>query len=92
MNAQVVDAVHAKGSYIFCQLWALGRAARPAIFHERFPDYPFVAPSPIPLSKLPDDVPRELTLEGEAVFNLSGIYLISFTLGDRDQRLCTLVR
>ncbi|ORY69023.1 uncharacterized protein BCR38DRAFT_482499 [Pseudomassariella vexata] len=24
---KVTDAVHAKGSYIFCQLWALGRAA-----------------------------------------------------------------
>lgn len=26
---RVTDAVHAKGSYIFCQLWALGRAANP---------------------------------------------------------------
>ncbi|KAH7109892.1 hypothetical protein B0J11DRAFT_601432, partial [Dendryphion nanum] len=25
---KVVDAVHAKGSYIFCQLWALGRTAK----------------------------------------------------------------
>ena len=24
---QVTDAVHAKGSFIYCQLWALGRAA-----------------------------------------------------------------
>jgi len=28
---EVTDAVHAKGSYIFCQLWALGRAANGAV-------------------------------------------------------------
>ncbi|OJJ08266.1 hypothetical protein ASPVEDRAFT_57410 [Aspergillus versicolor CBS 583.65] len=27
----ITDAVHARGSYIFCQLWALGRAAIPEI-------------------------------------------------------------
>lgn len=26
---KVTDAVHAKGSFIFCQLWSLGRAAKP---------------------------------------------------------------
>jgi len=26
---EITDAVHAKGSYIWCQLWALGRTARP---------------------------------------------------------------
>ncbi|KAF4979353.1 hypothetical protein FZEAL_4429 [Fusarium zealandicum] len=28
---QITDAVHAKGAYIFCQLWALGRVANPKI-------------------------------------------------------------
>ncbi|KAH7083498.1 hypothetical protein BKA63DRAFT_154132 [Paraphoma chrysanthemicola] len=28
---KVTDAVHAKGSYIFCQLWALGRTASPDV-------------------------------------------------------------
>lgn len=28
---KVTDAVHAKGCYIFCQLWALGRAANPEV-------------------------------------------------------------
>ncbi|KAK4150589.1 hypothetical protein C8A00DRAFT_17913 [Chaetomidium leptoderma] len=28
---QVTDAVHAKGSYIFAQLWSLGRTANPAV-------------------------------------------------------------
>ncbi|KAL3486074.1 hypothetical protein BJX62DRAFT_242315 [Aspergillus germanicus] len=27
----ITDAVHARGSYIFCQLWALGRAAQPEV-------------------------------------------------------------
>ncbi|CAI7670751.1 unnamed protein product [Penicillium viridicatum] len=27
----ITDAVHERGSYIYCQLWALGRAANPAI-------------------------------------------------------------
>ena len=31
---QIVDAVHAKGSYIYLQIWALGRAARPALLHK----------------------------------------------------------
>ncbi|TFK92882.1 NADH:flavin oxidoreductase/NADH oxidase [Polyporus arcularius HHB13444] len=58
---KVTDAVHAKGSYIYLQLWALGRAARPAALKQENPDFPYVAPSPIPLSTSPDDVPRELT-------------------------------
>ncbi|KAK4240506.1 hypothetical protein C8A03DRAFT_41928 [Achaetomium macrosporum] len=28
---KVTDAVHAQGSYIFCQLWSLGRAASPQV-------------------------------------------------------------
>ncbi|KAM5541251.1 hypothetical protein V8D89_005180 [Ganoderma adspersum] len=59
---KVVEAVHAQGSYIYLQLWAMGRTARPDILHKEFPDAPFVAPSPIALSTqagLP--VPRELT-------------------------------
>ncbi|KAK4235417.1 hypothetical protein C8A03DRAFT_36732 [Achaetomium macrosporum] len=28
---QITDAVHAKGGFIFCQLWALGRAANPVV-------------------------------------------------------------
>ena len=31
---QVTDAVHAKGSFIFLQLWALGRVASPRILKE----------------------------------------------------------
>ncbi|KAI0677543.1 NADH:flavin oxidoreductase/NADH oxidase [Trametes maxima] len=58
---KITGAVHAKGSYIFLQLWALGRAARPALLHQENPDYPYVSASAIPLSTSPEDVPRELT-------------------------------
>ncbi|KAI0693777.1 NADH:flavin oxidoreductase/NADH oxidase [Cerioporus squamosus] len=58
---KITDAVHAKGSYIYLQLWALGRAARPKVFHAEFPDYPYVSASDIPLSTSPNDIPRPLT-------------------------------
>ncbi|KAI0742656.1 NADH:flavin oxidoreductase/NADH oxidase [Daedaleopsis nitida] len=58
---EITDAVHAKGSYIFLQIAALGRSARPAQLKQENPDYPHVAPSPIALSTSPEDVPRELT-------------------------------
>ncbi|KAI0696399.1 NADH:flavin oxidoreductase/NADH oxidase [Cerioporus squamosus] len=51
---KVTDAVHAKGSYIYLQLWALGRAARPAALKQENPDFAYHEP---------DDVPRELTKE-----------------------------
>ncbi|KAI0355742.1 NADH:flavin oxidoreductase/NADH oxidase [Trametes cingulata] len=58
---KITDAVHAKGSFIYLQLWALGRAARPAALHQEDPNYPYVSSSPIPLSTSPNDIPRELT-------------------------------
>ncbi|KAI0640742.1 NADH:flavin oxidoreductase/NADH oxidase [Trametes meyenii] len=58
---KITDAVHAEGSYIFLQLWALGRTARLAMLHQENPDYPHVSASPIALSTSPEDVPRELT-------------------------------
>ncbi|KAI0702592.1 hypothetical protein C8Q76DRAFT_802206 [Earliella scabrosa] len=51
---KITDAVHVKGSYIFLQLWSLGRCERPAAL-----DY--VAPSCSPLCSSADYVPRELT-------------------------------
>lgn len=56
----VTDAVHAKGSYIFMQLWALGRAANPAVLAEEGNDY--VSASDIPLTEPARDPPRPLTL------------------------------
>ncbi len=57
--------MHAKGSFIYSQLWALGRAARPELLQKEYPDAPYVSSSPIPLSDRPNDIPRELTKDGE---------------------------
>ncbi|PIL29744.1 hypothetical protein GSI_08183 [Ganoderma sinense ZZ0214-1] len=61
---KIVEAVHAKGSYIYLQLGAMGRAARPHVLLKEFPDAPFAAPSPTPLKSQPEPVPRELTKDG----------------------------
>ncbi|GLB35701.1 putative nadh flavin oxidoreductase nadh oxidase [Lyophyllum shimeji] len=60
---QVTDAVHANGSYIFLQLWALGRTAEPDVLIAEDPSFSFVAPSSVPLSERPAPPPRELKLE-----------------------------
>jgi NADPH2 dehydrogenase len=68
---QVVDAVHENGSFIYLQLWALGRTAFPDVLQEEG-GYPLIAPSPIPLStkndpnappSTPQAVPRALAIE-----------------------------
>ena len=47
------------------QLWALGRTARPNLLQLENPDFKVVAASPIALKQFPDNVPHELTKEGE---------------------------
>ncbi|KAI9691460.1 MAG: hypothetical protein M1822_007531 [Bathelium mastoideum] len=42
---KITDAVHAKRSFINCQLWALGRTADPAFLHQK--GYDVTAPSAI---------------------------------------------
>ncbi|EPQ51522.1 NADH flavin oxidoreductase/NADH oxidase [Gloeophyllum trabeum ATCC 11539] len=44
---KVTDAVHSKGSHIFCQLWALGRAANPEVLARH--NIPYVSASALPL-------------------------------------------
>ena len=53
--------MHANGSFIYLQLWALGRAANPSVLSAE--SLPHVAPSPIPLSSQAADSAalRELT-------------------------------
>ncbi|KAF2808694.1 FMN-linked oxidoreductase [Mytilinidion resinicola] len=51
---KITDAVHAKGSYIFVQLWALGRAANPQVL-EKEGAGPLVSSSDVPLS---EDAPK----------------------------------
>ncbi|KAG5350459.1 hypothetical protein C0989_010957 [Termitomyces sp. Mn162] len=58
---EVTDQVHANGSFIFVQLWALGRAADPDILSSE--GHPFVAPSPIAIASKPTPLPRELTID-----------------------------
>jgi NADPH2 dehydrogenase len=57
---QVTEAVHAQGSYIFLQLWALGRAADPAVLEKQDPPSPYVSASAIGLSSS-EVSPRALT-------------------------------
>ncbi|KAJ7512704.1 FMN-linked oxidoreductase [Mycena galericulata] len=65
---QVTDAVHAKGSFIFLQLWALGRAA---YVEYLAPGDPYVCSSPKKLTTAMhrgseprlDHVPRAMTVE-----------------------------
>ncbi|KAJ5113847.1 hypothetical protein N7456_002381 [Penicillium angulare] len=56
---KVTSAVHAKGSYIFCQLIALGRAAVPDILKQEGP-FDLVAPSALPMEEGAPS-PREIT-------------------------------
>ncbi|KAI8960431.1 FMN-linked oxidoreductase [Daldinia sp. FL1419] len=56
---EVTDAVHAKGSYIYVQLWALGRTAKPDVLAASGAD--LVSASPIPLEG--GTTPRELTVD-----------------------------
>lgn len=59
---EVTDSVHDKGSYIYCQLWALGRMADYNTLWEEDPSLSYVAPSAVPLSGK-DEVPRPMTLD-----------------------------
>ena len=59
---QVVDAVHANGSYIFLQLWAFGRSTEVEPLKAEDPNFELVAPSAIPMSPS-DPIPRPLTVE-----------------------------
>ena len=60
---KVTDAVHARGSFIYLQLWALGRAAVPSVLAEDpLGPFPFVSASNIPLKSRPDDPVHPLTI------------------------------
>ncbi|KZT21954.1 NADH:flavin oxidoreductase/NADH oxidase [Neolentinus lepideus HHB14362 ss-1] len=57
---KITDAVHAKGSYIFCQLWALGRGANPKVLERLGLQYVSASDVPTPGSTIR---PRSLTVE-----------------------------
>ncbi|KAJ7673846.1 FMN-linked oxidoreductase [Mycena polygramma] len=58
---EITDSVHAAGSYIFLQLWALGRAAKPKQLQSEDPSFPYVSASTVKLSSA-KDTPRPLTV------------------------------
>ncbi|KAF8636063.1 hypothetical protein AX17_003828 [Amanita inopinata Kibby_2008] len=61
---QVTEAVHANKSFIFSQLWALGRVAEPQTLRESNPPLPFIAPSPtLPPGADHDELPRAYTID-----------------------------
>ncbi|KAJ6625225.1 NADH:flavin oxidoreductase/NADH oxidase [Mycena sp. CBHHK59/15] len=59
---EIVESVHAQGSFIFLQLLALGRAALPAILKAEDPTLPFVSASNIPITEGAEERPRPLTI------------------------------
>lgn len=73
MPTQVTDGVHAKNSFIFLQLWALGRAASPVVLKKEamkagvsINDFPYVSASDVPLIDPAHDAgmnPRPLTVQ-----------------------------
>lgn len=62
---KVTDAVHAKGSFIYCQLWALGRAADPKLLAEE--GNKLVSSGNLPISE-DSAVPEPLSEEGIQTF------------------------
>ncbi|KAI1613809.1 hypothetical protein EDD36DRAFT_486613 [Exophiala viscosa] len=56
---KITDAVHEKGSYIFCQLWSLGRAADDEVTSRE--GIGILGPSPLRIS-LQSPIPRQMEL------------------------------
>ncbi|KAF7377291.1 putative inactive dehydrogenase EasA [Mycena sanguinolenta] len=71
---QITDSVHAQGSFIYCQLWALGRAARPAYLNAEDPPLPYVSASDIPLRERPDTEIRPRSLSVEEIHEYVQLY------------------
>ncbi|THV05656.1 FMN-linked oxidoreductase [Dendrothele bispora CBS 962.96] len=61
---EVTEAVHAKGSFIYLQIWALGRSANADSLAKEDPSFDIVSASSVPLSDRPttDPKPRPLTV------------------------------
>ncbi|KAK3390641.1 hypothetical protein B0H63DRAFT_466202 [Podospora didyma] len=58
---KITDAVHARGSYIYCQLWHLGRAAKKSVADSE--GFKVVSSSAVPLSEEGSAVPEALTVD-----------------------------
>lgn len=62
LRIQIVQSVHAQGSFIFLQLVALGRSALTAVLQAEDPTFPFVSASDIPATGDAEERPRALTI------------------------------
>ncbi|KAF8482739.1 NADH:flavin oxidoreductase/NADH oxidase [Russula ochroleuca] len=51
---KVTDAVHAKGSFMYLQLWALGRAASVEKLKEEDPSFEYVSAGDVPVPRTPE--------------------------------------
>ncbi|KAK6974334.1 NADH:flavin oxidoreductase/NADH oxidase [Favolaschia claudopus] len=60
---EVVESVHAQGSFIFLQLLALGRGAMPEVLRAVDPTFPFISASDVPIDPNAEERPRPMTLE-----------------------------
>ncbi|KDQ53947.1 hypothetical protein JAAARDRAFT_197051 [Jaapia argillacea MUCL 33604] len=58
---RVTDAVHAKGSFIVCQLRAQGRVSDPSVLAAEDPNFPYVSASDVKLTQRPFP-PRPLSI------------------------------
>ncbi|KAF9050686.1 NADH:flavin oxidoreductase/NADH oxidase [Hymenopellis radicata] len=59
---QITDGVHEKGSFIFGQLWALGRTSDYKAAREEDPSIEYIAPSPVKLTGK-EETPRAMTVD-----------------------------
>ncbi|KAF9254266.1 NADH:flavin oxidoreductase/NADH oxidase [Marasmius fiardii PR-910] len=60
---EVVSSVHAAGSFIYLQLWAVGRAGHLSFLKFENESYDLVSSSDVPISGSNNDTPRPLTVE-----------------------------
>ncbi|EJU01876.1 FMN-linked oxidoreductase [Dacryopinax primogenitus] len=67
---KITDAVHSRGSFIFCQLWALGRAASGSLLKPH--GFDVIGPSAIPIKSPRADQPR--ALRTEEIPHWTGLY------------------
>jgi NADPH2 dehydrogenase len=67
---EVTDAVHANQSFIFMQIWALGRAAELDVLKEETGLDHIVGPSPVPVT--PGDGPIPRALEENEIWDVIG--------------------
>ncbi|KAF8868495.1 hypothetical protein BD779DRAFT_1808060 [Infundibulicybe gibba] len=71
---QITDAVHAKGSFIFLQLWALGRAAEPDTLAAEDPAFPHISASNVKLSSHPPSEPAPRALAVSEIDEYVALY------------------